>query len=219
MNKTAGLIIFTKYPEYGKVKTRLAATIGNGKAMKFYKTCAEHLFDSALALNDSVEIFLFYSPEKDFAKIKKWIARDFSYIPQTDNDLGLRMADAFENLFDNNFRKVVIVGTDIPDVNAELLIHAFRALDNNDIVIGPAYDGGYYLLGMKKFFPALFQGIEWSTNKVFDLTVEKAKKAGLKVEIIKKLHDIDTEMELLNWLKSKDGDANFKEQLRKAVFG
>ncbi len=218
MNKSKGLIIFSKYPEYGKVKTRLAATIGNEKAIKFYTVCAQYLFDNAKKLKKSVEIFLFYSPVKDLQKVKEWVSEDFTFIPQTGNDLGKRMQNAFTEIFNRGMKKVVIVGTDIPDVTYEVLTDAFGALDKNDIVIGPSYDGGYYLLGMRKPFPGLFENIEWSTGSVFDSTIKKIKKLNLSFFTLPKLHDVDTEMELLNWLNSKQGNKSFKEKLRKAVF-
>ncbi len=219
MNKRNGLIIFSKYPQYGKVKTRLAATIGNEKAIKFYNVCAKHLFDAAAALNGDTEIFLYFYPQNELKKIKEWVSKDFNYLPQSNGDLGTKMNRSFNEAFAKGMEKVVIVGTDIPDVDSELLKKAFDELERHDVVIGPTYDGGYYLLGLKKPVPSIFRNIEWSTHHVFDQTLKKLRELGLKPKLLNKLHDIDTELELLNWLKSKKGDTNFKESLRKAVFG
>ncbi len=218
MNKEKAIIIFTKFPEYGKVKTRLAATIGNDKAIKFYKICAENLFDTAAELENSVRVFLFYNSKKNEQKIRKWINRDFIYFPQTGNDLGEKMLNAFTKVSEEGYEKIVIVGTDIPDISAALLRNAFDELDTSDVVVGPSQDGGYYLLGMKDVYRRLFDKIEWSTSEVFDKTIKKIKKMNLKYSVLPVLQDIDTEMELLKWLNSGDGNGEFKEKLRKKVF-
>ncbi len=218
VNKPDALIIFTKFPHPGKVKTRLAATIGHEKAIKFFKVCAENIFNIAHGLNKSIETYLFYQSTKNLQAIKKWIGKEFTFLPQSGGDLGNKMTKAFEKVFEKGKSKAIIVGTDIPDIDSNLLRDAFKALDSHDIVIGPSYDGGYYLLGMKKFIPGLFVNIEWSTDSVYNSTVKIINNLNYNYFELPRLHDVDTEMELLNWLNTPGGNKQFKEKLRKAVF-
>ena len=110
------------------------------------------------------------------------------------------MKNAFEKVFSAGSQKVIIVGTDIPDLSKEVIIKAFELLDSNDVVIGPAKDGGYYLLGMKKMHTKLFDKIEYSTSSVLSETLLKIKELNLTYHLLPELRDIDTEEDLLNWL-------------------
>lgn len=197
--KSASIIIFARYPVEGKVKTRLAANIGNKYAVEFYKLISRKIINRIKVIRNSYK-YVFYSDEKEKDIVKKWLGRSFLYSHQEGNDLNERMTDAFRKVFSHGANKVIIVGTDIPDLSKELINKAISDLDKNDVVIGPSKDGGYYLLGMKKFTPGLFEDIEFSTETVFAKTIEKIKMLGLTYTTLETLQDIDTEDDLVRWI-------------------
>ena len=198
--KDKAIIIFARLPAEGRVKTRLAKEIGDKNAAEFYRVCAEHLFLEVLKLKkQSIDLFLFYSDKNQADQVKKWAGDGFYFYSQTGNCLGGRMLDAFQLVFNKGYNKTIIVGTDVPDINSQLLFNAFDELDKNDFVIGPSQDGGYYLLGMKSLEPELFIGIEWGTEKVFNDTLEKLNGKNISAKIMKKLTDIDTKKDLVQW--------------------
>jgi uncharacterized protein len=214
-----GLLIFAKYPEQGKVKTRLAEAIGNNKATQFYKLCAENLFDQAANISFT-HTYLFFDQASTKEKMKEWVKYDFEYNPQNNCDLGKRMSEAFKTLFNKGFKKAVIVGTDVPDMNKIIIEQTFDLLDKYDLVISPSPDGGYNLLGMKKLNLSLFENIEWSSSSVLSKTVDAAKKQNLTIKLMDQLIDIDTEKELLEWLAiSNKGNENLKNEIKKIITG
>ena len=206
MNDQNNVIVFCKYPVEGKVKTRIANTMGNEFAVKLYKIFAEHTFQELLK-TDSVFPYLFFKGKEDRGKIEDWTGREFLLETQEGDDLGERMYNAFKKVIDRGSAKTIIVGTDIPDVSSDIIRKAFQALDNSDIVIGPSNDGGYYLLGMKKLYKGLFSGIEWSGNSVLSATLDKINSLNLSYSILPELIDIDTEDDLKKWL-AKYSDEN-----------
>lgn len=145
------LIIFTKNPLYGKVKTRLAATVGNDKALEAYKTLTNHTHAITYYLNCSKIVF--YTDEI----VEDGIWKDYQKQLQHGTDLGERMMNAFEYVFQNEYLKAVIIGCDCPELTEQIIKKAFEHLDKYDVVIGPAADGGYYLLGMKKLYESYFK--------------------------------------------------------------
>jgi rSAM/selenodomain-associated transferase 1 len=194
--KTA-LIIFVRKPELGKVKTRLAATLGDDKALEIYKELLQHTSD--IALKTSADKFVFY-----FNKIEKediWDENNFIKKLQSDADLGIKMQDAFSQIFEQGYEKVVIIGSDCFELTNEIISNAFEQLDTNDVVIGPANDGGYYLLGMKKLYPQLFENKQWSTAAVYQQTIADFEKAHIKYHALVTLTDVDTEED---WLATKN---------------
>jgi len=205
------LIVFVRYPEAGKVKTRLAEGTSNEFASNVYKMCAEKIF-SEISLFNNFNRYIFFSEEKDKEKIIEWTNNNFFYYHQVGDDLGERMFSALEFVFNQQNRQAIIIGTDIPDLSKEIILGASDSLDKNDLVIGPSYDGGYYLLGMKKVHSSLFEDIEWSSNTVFSSTVDKAKGLNLTVKELRILHDIDTKDELDEWLL-KTGNEELKMEI------
>ncbi len=186
------LIIFLKNPELGKVKTRLAATIGNEKALELYEQLVSHTLISVK--NIMADIFIYFSDNID-ENIFEFENHFFRKI-QTGKDLGERMSNAFEEVFDLWYDKVLIIGTDCPAINLNLLDDAFDLLNDHDVVIGPATDGGYYLLGSKKFYPELFEHINWSTSTVLDTTIHNCFQNQLAHVLLPQLSDIDDEKDL-----------------------
>ncbi|MFC2176030.1 TIGR04282 family arsenosugar biosynthesis glycosyltransferase [Bacteroidota bacterium] len=181
------LIIFVKNPISGKVKTRLATSIGNRKALKVY----EQLLNITLRVTKKVQAFkaVFYS---DFiATNDLWDDDSFNKFVQTGKDLGSRMMNAFDQAFALGAKRVVIIGSDCPEISPETLEEAFEALTEKDTVVGPAKDGGYYLIGMKKPHPFLFNK-EWSTDTVFEDTLTDLKTNQLSFHLLPQLTDLDT---------------------------
>jgi len=184
------LIIFAKNPELGKVKTRLAATIGDAKALEVYKELLSYTCDISSKTN--TEKVVFYSNKIEQGDL--WDDAGFEQAVQQGEDLGERMANAIENKFNDN--KVVIIGTDCKELTADIIDQAFKTLDFVDVVIGPAQDGGYYLIGMKSLELNLFENIHWSTSQVLDETIGKINTRKLSFLLLKTLSDIDTEEDL-----------------------
>lgn len=187
------LIIFIKNPELGKVKTRLAKTVGAEKALAIYVALMEHTRKIAEAL--PVARHLFYS--KEINENDNWAAEKFHKALQIEGDLGAKMATAFHTVFQEQ-EKVVIIGSDCASLTSEIVQTAFDKLTDYPFVIGPALDGGYYLLGMNRFTPTVFRDIEWSTAAVFSTTIERIKSLGKRYHLLPTLSDIDYEED---WIK------------------
>ncbi len=183
------LIIFVKNPVPGKVKTRLAATVGNETATAVYRELLSHTH--AVTRQLPCGKFVFYADEISHNDI--WENNDYRKAAQQGRDLGARMQHAFEWVFALGYTSVCIIGSDCMDITEALLRFAFDALAQNDVVIGPAADGGYYLLGMKKPNPYLFLNKPWSTPQVFELTMEDIINQQLRFRQLETLRDIDTE--------------------------
>jgi len=186
------LLFFIKNPEEGKVKTRLASAIGDKMATKLYK---RFLFEMLFTLNGGTFIFyLCYSPESPLSNLKDWLGDHYLFMPQAGEDLGERMKNGFVEAISMNFKRVVLIGSDIPDLPLEFIEEAFTSLQEKDAVIGPALDGGYYLIGFRNetFSPRVFEGIHWSTESVFEKTLKVLQQEGLTVHTLQPLRDIDT---------------------------
>jgi rSAM/selenodomain-associated transferase 1 len=208
--KRASIIIFTRYPLEGKVKRRLASTIGNYYAKEFYKIISEQIINGTKLIRDSYK-YVFYSDKNEKDLIKKWLGKSFIYSHQEGNDLGEKMTNAFHKVFSQGARKSIIIGTDIPDLSPHIIKEAIKKLDKTDIVIGPSKDGGYYLLGMKKYYPSLFKNIKYSSSTVFSETVAIAEKINLTYSTLELLQDIDTQDDIKCWIDNASGSEIKKE--------
>lgn len=190
--KTDLLIIFYRNPELGKVKTRLAATVGDEKAFAIYLKLASHTRE--VALQTACDRVVYYS---DFIDTEdSWSNDQFKKSLQTGESLGERMKQAFANSFDAGYKRVCIIGTDCPGLTTQIINESFVKLKSNDVVIGPATDGGYYLLGMENFWPTLFENKAWSTDSVLSQTVQDAKQLNLLNFLLPTLTDVDEEKDL-----------------------
>ncbi len=184
----SALIIFIKNPVPGKVKTRLAVNIGNKKAYVVYKNLLNKTIKNVSDLDVKKEVWYSeFIDRQDHIDPKK-----FDKKKQKGRNLGERMSTAFTSVFNNGFGKAVIIGSDCPELTAEVIEEAYAKLDESDLVLGPSMDGGYYLLGMKKNHSELFTGIEWSTETVYKSTVQKAELLNLTIATLPVLNDIDT---------------------------
>ena len=193
----AALIIFLKYPELGRSKTRLAKDIGNENALKVYIQLLDHtqLISNKLKFDK----YLFY--DKVTANKMPWGDDIYHTAYQIESDLGGRMENAFEQLFSKEYERVVIIGSDCYELTQEIIEQAFELLNVSDAVIGPAKDGGYYLLGLRKMISQLFSDVAWSTDKVFSETVKTLENLNLSYSTTPILSDIDTIEDLTQELK------------------
>ena len=183
------LLIFIRNPQLGKVKTRLARTVGDAEALRIYRILLEKTRQAALGV--AAERWLCYS---DFADLHDdWPNADFHKKTQHPGDLGERMEAAFREAFAAGARRAVIIGSDCPSLSGAVLQQAFEALDEANFVLGPVPDGGYYLLGMKQLEPSVFHDIAWSTETVRERTLQKIQAAGLTCALLPVLTDVDTE--------------------------
>jgi uncharacterized protein len=187
------LLIFIKNPALGKVKTRLAKTVGPYNALKIYQYLLDHTMEITYEL-DTVDKFLYYNefvPTKD-----EWPPNMYQKDLQEGNGLGEKMKNAFKNAFDENYRKVVLMMPDCPKMSDTLIEKSFKALETSDFVLGPTNDGGYYLIGMKEYSPNVFENKVYGTDKVFDDAVAEITGMGKTYFKMPVLVDVDMEEDL-----------------------
>lgn len=185
------LIIFAKYPEAGKVKSRLAKDIGPESAAALYKKMVEQVIDRTRPANGNYRQIICFDPSE---KMKEFAAAWFpgcEMFPQFTGDLGQKMLAALGETLKKK-QMALLIGTDCLEVDRALIAGAFERLCTHDLVLGPAKDGGYYLIGCKKIYPELFSGIEWSTERVLSQTLKAANALKLSVSLLRELEDIDT---------------------------
>ncbi|MCD9585056.1 TIGR04282 family arsenosugar biosynthesis glycosyltransferase [Tenacibaculum maritimum] len=184
MNKNL-LLIFTRNPELGKVKTRLAKAVGNETALTIYKFLLDKTKKVTQNLNCDKAVY--YSVQVRNHDI--WEEKNYQKKLQKGEDLGIRMHNAFQEAFENNYEKVLIIGSDLYDLTPNHIHEAFDKLNSNEVVIGPAKDGGYYLLGMKKLIPSIFKNKNWGTSSVRKDTLKDLEKVN--VHLLEPLNDVD----------------------------
>ena len=188
--------MFLKAPRPGQVKTRLAAEIGAGEAARVYRALAERvLAQTALQAGDAYRRLIFFSPADARDEIAAWLPGEV-LVAQDGADLGQRIDAAFAHAFEGGATRVVLIGTDVPRLAREHVRQALAALESSPLVLGPATDGGYYLIALRARQPELFQGIAWSTDTVRAATLERAAALGLNVHLLEPLRDVDTAADL-----------------------
>lgn len=180
------IIVFVRNPELGKVKTRLSKTIGEKDALKIYTILLKHT-ESVLHRVSSDKV-VYYSEEIQYNDL--WSDTQYQKKRQKGNDLGARMQNAFETAFKEGYEKVVIVGSDLFDLKPTHIENAFKSLENNEVVLGPSLDGGYYLLGMKKMHSVVFKNKQWGTDSILESTLKNLEQKNVK--LLEALNDIDT---------------------------
>lgn len=184
-NSAKLLLVFVRHPELGKCKTRLAKSIGNQAALEVYKTLLTHTASVVKNINADKQIWY----TENIVENDVWQPAYFSKKQQHGNDLGERMQFAFQKGFQAGYQQIIIVGSDIYELSETIINDAFSALERSDYALGPAKDGGYYLLGMNKLNSAIFQHKKWSTNSVFKDTLKNM--TDKKVTLLPELNDID----------------------------
>lgn len=193
--KDALLIIFVKNPELGKAKTRLAQTIGKEKALAIYRMLLERTKDVTFDLE--VDIQVHYNQFIDRNDL--WDDGRYIKKKQIEGDLGQKMQFAFEEAFSAGYEKICIIGSDCYDLNKKYLEEAFLNLETSEFVLGPSFDGGYYLMGMRALLTSVFSNKQWSTNSVFNDTLKDIKKGDKSYTLLSKLSDVDVEADLGPW--------------------
>ena len=186
------LIIFSRYPEPGKTKTRIIPALGAEGAANLQRRLSEHTLKQARELRQlrEVEIAVYFAGG-DVNLMGDWLGDDVDYYTQVEGDLGVKMRSAFSDRFKNNSKRVVIIGIDCPGVDQNILNSAFEALQDKDLVLGEAEDGGYYLIGLSKLVVELFIDIKWGTGEVFKTTNHIAEKLNLTIAYLPILRDLD----------------------------
>jgi len=189
MSADERLLILLKAPIKGTVKTRLAAETGPAMALDIYR----QLLDRVVAAASSLQaVELHYTPAAEAQLVSPWLKPGWSLHPQVDGNLGTRMHHAFSQAFQSGAQRVVMIGTDCPEVNLTDIRSAWAALARHELVLGPAMDGGYWLIGLNRPQPELFRAINWSTATVLTETLDRASQLGLSHHLLRTLSDVDT---------------------------
>lgn len=196
------LIVFVKNIKLGKVKTRLAKTIGDQRAFEVYKELVE--ITETATEKMAIDKRIYFS---DVVIEKKWPGCE--KMLQTGEDLGIRMKNAINEGLEDGYEKVVLIGSDLPGINEVILNASFEALEAKDVVFGPAEDGGYYLVGMKKMHSCIFENKPWSTESLLGLTQKELEENGVSIATLTELNDIDT----FDDLEKSTLYANFKDKI------
>jgi uncharacterized protein len=192
------LIVFTRYPEPGKAKTRLIPVLGKTGAANLHRLMAQKAIARALSLQDSRRLSVeIHHASGSQQQMQDWLGTNIIYQNQIDGDLGAKMTAAFQQSFNLGVDKAAIIGTDCPALKVEIMAQAFDKLSQHDLVLGPATDGGYYLIGLRRSIPELFRGIKWGTSEVFASTQAIAQNLDLNIAYLPTLADIDLPEDLL----------------------
>jgi len=214
MNNKCCFLFFVKYPVAGKVKSRIAATLGEEYACGLYKCFVLDMLDK-IAVTPA-EIIICFDPYEESEKYQQWLGDDFKYIAQRGKTLGEKMSNSLTDAFGLGFKKAIVIGSDIPDLPVDIIEKSIFALGENDSVLGPCHDGGYYLIGFreKSFVPQAFKSISWSSDKVLDqtLSVLLSQPKGFSTFLLDKWYDIDTpgDIEILLKRNKRNRPANLR---------
>ncbi len=202
MTNDKTLIIFTRYPEPGKTKTRMIPALGPEGAAKLQRQMSEHTLKNAKQWQRVSEgKIAIHFAGGDVSLMSNWLGKELTYYPQVTGDLGYKMQSALNQAFNNGATKVVTIGIDCPDINLALLNQAFTSLSEHDLVLGKAEDGGYYLIGLNRLIPELFQNINWGTSQVLAQTQNIANSLNLNTAYLPTLPDVDRPEDLFIWEK------------------
>jgi len=199
------VILFLKDFRAGRVKTRLAARLGDQGALEMYRAMVADLLSNLEPLKDIIVPYFDICPEQAESDPSVSALRSQGRLRvQEGRDLGDRMGNAFLEVFSTGVERAVLIGSDIPEIDDDLLEGYFKMLRTFPMVLGPAADGGYYLIGFQKqrFDPRLLSGVEWSTELVFEQTLEKARSLELPCYVGQELQDVDTIEDLESILSS-----------------
>ncbi len=196
------ILVFARAPERGRVKTRLAASLGDRAALAIYRALGRRVVRALAPLGDAVAIV--GTPDDAAPALRTWLGARLAVEPQGDGDLGARMRRAVARQLDRGAERVVVVGTDCPEVDATVVADALARLASHDVVFGPAADGGYYLVGVRRgaadrALAALFEDVPWSCAETLRVSLAQAAAAGLAVALLPVLHDVDTAADWHAW--------------------
>lgn len=201
MNIRPALVVMTRLPRPGRAKTRLAPVLGAAGAARLQRRLTEAVMVQArrLALRLPARLVVSFADGKA-EEMRAWLGQGPDYQPQVGGDLGARMAAALERALSRGAPRAVLVGSDVPGLDEAVLTQAFSALADHDLVLGPSHDGGYYLVGLRRPCPQLFEGISWSSGRVLAQSLAVARDLGLRVALLKRLRDVDRPGDIKAWL-------------------
>lgn len=209
------LIIFMKYPRPGAVKTRLQPEISPDGSYRLFRAMCEDLVAN-LGDSEQFDLQIHFWPPESASQMRDWLGEHLAFVPQISGNLGEKMNVTIANSLADGYRKVAIIGSDLPTLDAARINLAFNNLDSSDAVFGPTNDGGYYLVGMHQPLPALFENIPWSTDLVYAKTMEVANSNHISVALLPQESDIDTIQEVrqlwAQW-KNRVADAPFPKTI------
>ena len=196
MTTDNAVIVFVKAPEKGRVKTRLAKGVGDAAALELYRCFVMDVLD--MVRSTPWDLRVYYYPETAYDLVRTWLGDALDFFPQKGAALGDKMENALADTFAAGYEKAVLIGSDLPDLPFGIIDTAFKGLEQCSAAIGPSRDGGYYLIGFTAagFSPRIFHGIPWSTNQVFDLTLNKFKDQQVSHYTLPVWQDIDTREDL-----------------------
>jgi len=211
------LIIMLRYPSPGKVKTRLALDLGGERSALLYACFVSRLLATCRRLDR--DILTCCHPDHKLEDYQAWLGKSYRYMVQDKGDLGRKMEDAFHQAFGLGYFRVVLTGSDLPHLPLDYLLQAFDRLKGVQCVLGPARDGGYFLVGMNKnsFRAEIFRNIPWSTAGVLDLTLDVLKKFNMKTFILPEFYDIDTLNDLKELFQAHGLKTDTPERLDLAI--
>ena len=192
------ILFFAKYPQIGQVKTRLGGEIGDEHAVELHKRFVLDMLSMLKGLE--TDIIIAVDPADACGSFSEWTGGQYRYIGQVGRNIGEKMKNALEAAFEQDYDRAVLIGSDLPDLPADFLRYALDAIDRYDAVMGPAHDGGYYLVGFgrKSFLPEVFRGMAWGGEEVFTRTMNLLDQAGRRTYILPEWYDIDTAADLQN---------------------
>jgi uncharacterized protein len=202
------VVVFARYPEPGFAKTRLIPVLGREGAAELHRKMTERTLSRvrSLARIRGVSLEVRYVGG-DRTKMMGWLGSDLTFRRQRGANLGSRMAGAFRQAFKDGAKRVVIIGTDCPAITTRLLKDALDSLYRHELVVGPAVDGGYYLIGLRRVIPDLFQAVKWGTNEVLAETMRRAAKFGVTAAVLPTEGDVDCPEDLYLWDERKPGES------------
>ena len=203
------VLFFVKAPHPGRVKTRIAESMGPAKAAGLYRCFVLDMMETLARVG--VNLTICYTPSEASEEIRAWFGNRFSLEAQAGNNLGERMANAFRSAFRRGTKKVLCIGSDIPELSETMITEGFQLLNDHDAVFGPALDGGYYLIGFRHdtFHPEIFRGIRWGSRQVLLETKERCLASGLKTSTLPILSDMDTLEDLRTFMKRNAGKQSY----------
>jgi rSAM/selenodomain-associated transferase 1 len=187
---TDSVIVMARAPRLGTVKTRLAVELGEERALAIHRAMTERAIGAATGLSCAVTVA--YTPADAGEEMRSWLGDRFDFAPQQGSELGARMTAAIEARLLAGARRVVVIGTDCPTLDAGTLQEALAALETHDVVFGPAADGGYYLVGVRAPQRTIFDRVPWSSEQTLAISLARAADAGLSVALLDEMRDVDT---------------------------
>lgn len=200
------IVIMAREPKPNEVKTRLTPQLDPKTAAKLYHNFLLDRIDQVDNIKGP-QPFVAFTPKTAKAFFTTLVPTEFKLVAQMGTDLGERLTNVSDSLFDQGFNKIVIMDSDSPTLPSRLIIDAFDRLDSDEVVLGSCEDGGYYLIGLKESMPNLFRGIPWSTPKVTEVTIARASEKGITISMLEQWYDVDTYQQLLQLKNELDSDS------------